>query len=168
MLEGACSGECCRMMTLNLPPEKIALLAAGERYQRRFAESRRLELAWASSSLVPVPVVAANPDAEFVERHLVPVRLSFRDAMTKKLRGDPAPAMQYRCSAWDGVTRRCTRYSTRPDFCRTYGVEPHQRCRFSSCTFRPYPIWRDLSRWEDDGGPTQVDHDVYVSEIPCQ
>lgn len=136
--EGECSGECCRLITLSAEPELIAELAAGSRFQRLF----------------PGAAVRANGDAEFVERHFIPVRKSYYDGVTgKRLTRHsslPQASQQYRCGAWDGATRRCTRYDDRPDFCLTYGYS--KLCQRDDCTLRPYPICVDRWRWEDDGG----------------
>ncbi len=150
-VEGACSGECCRLMTLSASPEIVALLAAGTRYQERIAASHRLSAEWHDSKLLPVPNVRANPDAVFVERHWIPVRLSFHDGISGRLRRrSPEPEMQYRCAQWDGTTKRCRDYESRPDLCRTHGVE--NRCEGKGCTLRPYFITPDIDRWCNEGG----------------
>lgn len=146
-MEGACSGECCRIMTLSISPERIAVAAARIRYARKMG--RR----W----------VPPRSDVEFVEENFSLVRYSSRDGIT----GRPRPrAAQYRCKLWkDG---RCSQCASRPWFCRTWGVERYQQCPRPDCSLKVYPRWYHQDRWADDGGPPlpQSDYSDY-SVMEC-
>lgn len=138
--EGACSGECCRLITLSAEPEYVAVLAAGARYARsHFAP--HVHLSW---------------DAEFVEANFIPVRRSQYDGVTGErlcpsFPSRPAPATQYRCVQWDGRTKRCMSYESRPGLCKRYGIT--STCPRHDCTLRAYPITLETLRWEGEGGP---------------
>ena len=122
--EGRCSGECCRLITLNVEPESIAIMAAH-----------------------------GYEDARFVAKHFIPVRLRYEDGITGIRWHGAKPKMQYRCAMWTGS--KCGAYDDRPMLCRSYGIE--KRCHRADCTLRPYPLFIDLGRWDDDGGMVQRD-----------
>lgn len=133
-MDGQCSGECCRLITLNYPPESIAALAARESYAIKMGHK-------------PFP-----SDAGFVIDNFVFVRISSRDGVTGfRRRGHKAA--QYRCKQWDGFSKRCMIYDERPNLCRSYGVERRQLCLRRDCSLRPFAQWHAIARWEDDGGP---------------
>ncbi len=133
-MDGQCSGECCRLITLSAPPERIARWAAQCEYSQRLGKHY------------------PSDDPGFVVNNFVFVRMSAFDGVTGfRLRGHKSA--QYRCKQWDGVTKRCMDYDGRPNLCRSYGVERHQLCRRKDCTLRPFAKWHAVARWEDDGGP---------------
>lgn len=133
--DGECTGECCRMITINADPERIAIMAA------RWSEARKKGLARGPLA-----------DPEFVVANFVLVRYSKFHADTGNL-VHGKPEAQYRCSQWDGSTKRCMSYEERPRLCRAYGMEKHQQCPRADCTLKPYAEWHAQHRWEDDGGP---------------
>ncbi len=152
-MEGVCSGECCRLMTLSVEPEDVAVLAAGQRFAQRVWDAH--VAAGGTAEDFVQPQVRRHPDAQFIEDNWVPVRRSYVHGTTgeRLLPGfptRPAPATQWRCTQWDG--RRCKSYERRPGLCRRFGMEKGQECERAGCTFRPYPIFRDHDRWADDGG----------------
>lgn len=133
--EGKCSGECCRLISLNTPPELVAEMAAGARHRERFPGAQ-------------VRHATHEGDPLFVVRHFTPVRYSYIDGVTGERSFEPEPRMQYRCEKWSG--KRCNAYDERPMLCRTYGITA--TCRRADCTLRPYPLYRDLESWDNEGG----------------
>lgn len=152
LVRGACSGECCRLMTLSASPEQVALLAAGQRYAQRAWDNHKLN--GGNAADFKQPRVRRNEDAVFVEENFVPVRLSYEDGVSgvrrTHARHGPAPEQQYRCKQWDGRTRRCLDYENRPGFCRTYGITI--ACIRPDCTLSARPVTAEHLRWENEGG----------------
>lgn len=133
--EGACTGECCRLITLNAPPETVAVLAAGTKYRREH----------------PGANVRWSEDATYVVGHFVFVRMSYYDGVTgERRRPTGGPEAQYRCLSWDGRTKRCTDYESRPGLCSRHGVET--LCERKGCTLRGVRETTAHHRWADDGG----------------
>lgn len=130
---GRCSGQCCKVITLQVHPMRIKVLAANYRVDSRGA-----------------PVWARDP--VFVEENFEKIGESYYDGIYPDQKawwehGGPAP--QYRCKAFTGTS--CSKYDERPDFCRRFGT-PEQPCRVPDCTLSWHPL--ALDRWADDGGQT--------------
>lgn len=151
LIDGACSGECCRLMTLSATPEQVAIFAANHRYVQRLWGSHRLQGGTAADFN---PGLRTSPDAVYVERHWVPVRLSFYDGVEgTRFNGKrgPKPQQQYRCRQWDGNTRMCGDYEKRPGVCRSHGIR--YQCKRADCTLFAHAVTLEHLRWEDEGGP---------------
>lgn len=152
LIEGKCSGECCRLMTLSATTEQIAVMAAGQRYVQRLWDSHLLNGGTRHDWVHPS--IGRNPDAVYVERHWVPVRLSFYDGVEgTRFNGQrgPKPQQQYRCRQWDGNTRMCNDYENRPTLCRVHGIR--YQCKRPDCTLFAHAVTLEHLRWEDEGGP---------------
>lgn len=153
---GVCSGECCRLITLSVTPEEVAVLAKGHEY--RMARWAEHTAAGGTLESWTEPDVESSESAPYVVKNFIPVRRSYYDGVTGFRLGTvwpkrigPVPEMQYRCSSWDGRTKKCTDYANRPWFCQSYGI--NKGCPRSDCTLRALRYTTDHLRWEGEGGP---------------
>lgn len=132
---GKCNGGCCRAITLNLPPEKVAQIAAVYDY-------------WNATGR------PCSHDAQFVVKHFKFIRMTHVEP-TSGMHEHGFKRAEYRCDAL--VDNKCSVYAERPNLCRSY---PHiERCLVLGCTVRRR---RDFpaSRWEDDGGSLRHAHET--------
>lgn len=143
---GRCTGFCCRMITLSVPAEPIAVMAAQSRAARARLNNPPPDYGFGDEL---IDRRRLHYDAEFVVDHFIHVRDSYDDAITGWRRPRPDKLPQYRCKAWTG--RDCGAYDRRPDFCREHG-SPNKPCKVPGCNLRW--VYRDPeARWEDDGAP---------------
>lgn len=133
MRQGACAGECCRSITLNVSDEETAKRAA--LYKLHLGMGG--EPHW------------GGYDAVFVAENFIPMRQSYDCGITGNRWPDGnKPRWQYRCRYWTG--QKCSAYELRPGFCREYGE--WKACTVKGCTLRVFDLSAEVSAWESEGG----------------